>query len=319
MRYLCVTVREMRRAPDAGLHACPQSGVASILRRTMEATMAGIDYEVEYNNRARVPEHPEIFARWAREAENYRAETLKDNRAELGLSYGDTPRQSLDLFLPAAGEAAPWALFIHGGWWRSLDPSLFSQMARGLNVHGVAVAVAGYDLCPNVTIADIIEQMRRACAFLWQRFGRRIFVYGHSAGGHLAAAMVATDWPSLYPKVPADLVPAGYAISGVFDLAPLIGISVNQDLRLDAAEARKISPQFWPLGPGRVFDAVAGALESSEFLRQSRILAEAWQSRAQTRYEAIAGMNHFTVIDPLADPASAMVARVTELARSVAP
>ena len=181
--------------------------------------MAAIDYEAEYNNRARVPEHAEIFARWTREAEDYRAETLKAGRAELGLSYGDTPRQTIDLFLPEAGEAAPLALFIHGGWWRSLDPSLFSQMARGLNARGVTVAVVGYDLCPIVTIADIIEQMRRACVFLWQRFGRRILVYGHSAGGHLAAAMVATDWPSLYPKAPADLVPAAMR-SPAFSISP---------------------------------------------------------------------------------------------------
>ncbi len=278
--------------------------------------MAAVDYEAEYNNRARVPEHPEIFARWAREAENYRADTLKAGRAQLELPYGDTPRQIIDLFFPKAGESAPLALFIHGGWWRSLDCSLFSQMACGLNAHGVAVAVAGYDLCPNVAIADIIEQIRRACAFLWQRFGRRMFVFGHSAGGHLAAAMVATDWRSLYPKAPADLVPAGYAISGVFDLSPLTGISVNQDLRLDAAEARKMSPLFWPVPAGRIFDAVVGGLESSEFKRQSRAIVEAWQGRARTRYEEIAGANHFTVIDPLADPGSAMVARVAELAKA---
>ena len=279
--------------------------------------MAAIDYEVEYDNRARVPEHVEIFARWAREAENYRADTLKDGRAELGLSYGDTPRQYVDLFLPKAGESAPLAIFIHGGWWRSFDPSMFSQMARGLNAHGVAVAVAGYDLCPNVTIAEIIEQIRRACAFLWQRFGRRMFVYGHSAGGHLAGAMVATDWPSLYPKAPADLIPAGYSISGVFDLSPLIGVSINQDLRLDAETARKVSPAFWPLAPGRYFDAVVGGLESSEFKRQSQIIVQAWQGAAQSRYEEIAGTNHFTVIDALADPHSAMVARVAELALRV--
>ncbi len=278
--------------------------------------MAAIDYEVEYNNRARVPEHPEIFARWAREAENYRADTLKVGRAQLELPYGDTPRQLLDLFLPEAGERTPLSLFIHGGWWRSLDASMFSHMARGLNAHGVAVAVAGYDLCPNVSIADIIEQIRRACAFLWQRFGRRMFVYGHSAGGHLAAAMVATDWPSLYPRAPADLVPAGYAISGVFDLAPLTGISVNQDLRLDAAQAREVSPLFWPVPAGRVFDAVVGGLESSEFKRQSRAIVDAWHGPARTRYKEIAGTNHFTVIDALADPASSMVARVAELARA---
>ncbi len=279
-----------------------------------ETPLAAIDYEAEYNNRARVPEHPEIFARWAREAENYRADTLKLGRAQLELPYGDTPRQLLDLFLPATGERAPLALFIHGGWWRSLDASMFSQTARGLNARGVAVAVAGYDLCPIVAIADIIAQIRRACAFLWQRFERRIFVYGHSAGGHLAAAMVATDWRSLYPKAPADLVPAGYAISGVFDLSPLTGISVNQDLQLDAAEARKVSPLFWPVPAGRTFDAVVGGLESSEFKRQSRAIVDAWQGPAQTRYEEIAGTNHFTVIDALADPDSAMVARVARLA-----
>ena len=279
--------------------------------------MAAIDYEVEYNNRARVPEHPEIFARWAREAENYRVDTLKDGRAQLGLFYGDTPRQFVDLFLPEAGESAPLAIFIHGGWWRSLDPSMFSQMARGLNARGVAVAVAGYDLCPNVAIAEIIEQIRRACAFLWQRFDRRIFVYGHSAGGHLAAAMVATDWPALYPKAPADLVLTGYSISGVFDLSPLIGVSVNQDLKLDAAEARKVSPAFWSLAPGRTFDAVVGALESSEFLCQSQLIVQAWRSAAQTRYEEITGTNHFTVLDALADPQSAMTARVAELARQI--
>jgi arylformamidase len=280
--------------------------------------VAAVDYETEYNNRARVPEHPEIFARWTREAEMYRIETLKAGRAELGLSYGDTPRQSIDLFLPEAGANAPLALFIHGGWWRSLDPSLFSQMARGLNARGVTVAVAGYDLCPVVEVADIIEQMRRACAFLLQRFGRRIFVYGHSAGGHLAAAMVATDWPSLYPKAPADLVPAGYSISGVFDLTVLTGISVNQDLKLDAASAREVSPLFWPVAPGRTFDAVAGGLESNEFKRQSETLAKAWrQASADTRYEEIAGTNHFTVIDPLSDPNSAMTARIAELALSI--
>ncbi len=279
--------------------------------------MAVIDYEAEYNVRARVPEHPEIFACWARDAEDYRAETLKRDRAELGLSYGDTPRQTLDLFLPDAGVATPLAIFLHGGYWRALDPSSFSHMARGLNKRGVAVAVAGYDLCPIVTVAAIVEQIRRACVFLWQRLGRRMLVYGHSAGGHLSAAMVATDWRSLYPKAPADLVPAGYAISGLFDLSPLIGLTMNQDLRLDAAEAHRVSPLFWPVAPGRLLDAVVGVGESDEFKRQSRTLAQAWQQGgAETRYQELPG-NHFTVLAPLADPASAMVARIAELAQRI--
>jgi arylformamidase len=278
-----------------------------------------IDYEVEYNNRARVPEHPEIFARWARQAESYRDEAMQQRRAELGLSYGSTMRQFIDLFSPRPDVMAPLALFIHGGYWRSLDPSLFSHMARGLNGHGIAVAVAGYDLAPMVTIAEIVEQIRHACLFLWLRTGERVMVYGHSAGGHLAGAMVATDWRAIYPKAPADLVPAACSISGLFDLAPLVQTSMKQDLRLDEAEARRISPLFWPPPRGRAFDAVVGGLESSEFLRQSRIIAEAWsKAGVEARCEVVEGANHFTVIDALADPQSALVARLTELARKPA-
>jgi arylformamidase len=283
-----------------------------------EAPMADMDYEAEYNNRARVPEHEQIFLRWARDAENYRADALKEGRAELGVAYGDTPRQTVDLFLPQGGAAAPLAVFVHGGFWRSLDPSMFSHVARGLNAHGIAVAVPGYDLCPIVTIADIIEQIRRVCVSLWQRRGQKMLVYGHSAGGHLAACMVATDWPSLYPKAPTDLVTSGYSASGLFDLAPLLQTSTNQDLKLDAATARVASPQFWPLPPGRVLDAVVGGLESSEFIRQSRTVAEAWkQGGAETRFAEIAGTNHFTVLDGLADPQNPMTARVAELARGI--
>jgi arylformamidase len=275
-----------------------------------------IDYEAEYNNRARVPEHPEIFARWAREAEDYRAEAMKERRAELGLSYGSSLRQFIDLFSARHAVTAPLALFIHGGYWRSLDPSLFSHMARGLNAHDVTVAVVGYDLCPEVTIAEIIEQIRHACLFLWLRTGQRMMIYGHSAGGHLAATMLATDWQARYPKAPPDLVPAAYSISGLFDLASLVSIPMAQDLRLDESEARSVSPLFWPAPKGRPFDAVVGALESSEFLRQSRTIADSWgKAGAQTRYEAIPGTNHFTVIDALADPHSAMVGRLAELAR----
>lgn len=282
--------------------------------------MADMDYEAEYNNRAHVPEHEQIFLGWARDAENYRVDALKKGRAELELAYGDTPRQTLDLFMPQAGAAAPLALFVHGGYWRSLDRSLFSHVAGGLNARGIVVAVTGYDLCPIVTIADIIAQIRRVCLFLWQRLNRRMLVYGWSAGGHLTACMVATDWQSLYPKAPADLVPAGYAISGLYDLQPLIKTSMNQDLRLDADSARRLSPLFWPLAAGRVFDAVVGALELNEFRRQSQTVAQAWrQAGAQTHYEEIAGINHFTIVGTLADPASAMVARIAELARAVKP
>lgn len=273
-----------------------------------------IDYEAEYNNRARVPEHVEIFEQWHRNAAAYRKAMP---RAVIGLAYGPSPRQTIDLF-PVENDdtTTPLTMFIHGGWWRSLAPSEFSHLAAGANTQGVTVAMAGYDLCPQVGIPAIIEQMRAACLFLWRSRRQRIMVCGHSAGGHLAACMVATDWKTLEPDAPADLVPAAYAISGLFDLAPLLKISTNADLRLDEKTAHACSPLYWDVPRGRSLDAVVGALESSEFLRQSKTIAEAWrQGPTQTRYEAVAGTNHYTVLDALTDSGSPMTKRIVELSR----
>jgi arylformamidase len=280
--------------------------------------MAAIDYEAEYNNRARVPDYREIFDHWDREAADYRREMRMARRADLGLSYGSTERQTIDLFFPKGGDG-PLALFIHGGYWRSLEPSTFSHVARGLNTHGVTVAVAGYDLCPQVRVGDIVGQMRAACLYLWQRFGQRFAVYGHSAGGHLTACMVATDWEALDGSAPSDMTPAGMAISGLFDLAPVTQTSMNSDLRLTAEDAQQLSPLYWPVGPGSALDVVVGARESSEFIRQSSAIAEGWQGQgAQTRYEALADANHFTVVDPLADPDSPMTQRLADMAKRLA-
>jgi arylformamidase len=274
------------------------------------------DWEVEYNNRARVPEHAQIFERWARDAAAYRDEATRDGRAELGLKYGPSPRQTIDIFKANSGKPGPIALFIHGGYWRSLEPSSFSHLARGMNAHGVTVAVSGYDLAPQVSIGQIIQQTQQACLFLWKRYQRWIMASGHSAGGHLTACMVATDWKAVGGSAPADLVPVGYAISGLFDLAPLLHLATNADFKLDEAEARRISPLFWPLVRGKVLDAVVGGDESSEFLRHSRSVADDWRQRgAETRYEAVPGLNHFTICDPMTDANSAMTKRLVELAK----
>jgi arylformamidase len=278
-----------------------------------------LDLEAQYDNRAHVPEHEQIFARWAAETAAYR-DIAGRRGAEFGLKYGPSPRQTVDVY-PAEGDAtdAPLALFIHGGWWRSLDPSMFGQMAAGPNRLGVTVAVVGYELCPQVSIPDIIEQMRAACLWLWHMSKKRFVVYGHSAGGHLATCMLATDWKTVAPDVPADVVPAAYAISGVFDLAPLLPLSLNDDLRLDETTARACSPLFWNVPPGRSLDVVVGAGELDAFLQQSRTIAKAWrQGPTDIHYTEIAGANHFTVIDPLSDGDSDMSKRVAELARKVA-
>jgi arylformamidase len=270
-----------------------------------------IDSSAAYNNRAAVADFPNIVAQWQRDAAAYRDKMTTEGRAELDIRFGPSERQYIDLF-KSKDDDAPLALFIHGGYWRAMSPKEHSHLARGLTGNGVTVAVAGYDLTPQVSIAQIIEEMREAVLFLWQRFGKRIMVYGHSAGGHLTACMMATDWTE--HGAPADLIPAGYAISGVFDLAGLIHTDMNADFKLDEASARASSPLFWPAPQGRVLDIVVGADELPEFIRLSHVMADSWGAAGvETRYEAVPGTHHFNVVAPLADPLSAMTSRLVEL------
>jgi len=269
--------------------------------------MTEVDYEVEYNNRARVPEHPALISGWAKEAAAYR-----DQQAPQRLSYAPGSRNSIDVF---HGGDGPIVVFIHGGYWQALDGSFFSHCARGLNAHGVSVAIPSYDLCPSVTVDDIITQMRAACREL-AKLGRSLVISGHSAGGHLAACMLATDWTALDRSLPKNPVVAAYAISGLFDLVPLVETSINTALRLDQVTARAASPLFWQPPAGGSLDAVVGGSESAEYFRQSRGIVEAWGAAAvATRFGTVADANHFTAIAPLADPDSPMVLRLKQLAR----
>jgi arylformamidase len=268
-----------------------------------------VDYEAEYNNRARVPEHPAIIEGWARDAASYRA----SGRAEFGLAYGPRERERLDLFFSEREDDRTLiGLFIHGGYWQGLDRSLFSHMARGLNLHGFTVAVPSYELCPQVSLAVIVDEMREAARFLWRSFKRPILAFGHSAGGHLTAALVATRFEG---DVPTRLVPAGLPISGLFELEPLIPTSINGALRLDAVEAHRLSPLFWNPPAGARLLAAVGGEESGEFLRQSRAIVEAWgKAGVEAVYYEAPGDNHFTVIKGLAEADSALTGYLVALA-----
>ena len=273
-----------------------------------------MDYNSAYNNRAHVPEFPQIVAQWEKDGAAYRDAMVKQGRAELDVRYGSTNRQIVDLF--HADKDAPWAIFIHGGYWRALSPKEHSHLARGLTERGINVAMVGYDLSPQASIAEITEQMRAAVLFLWKRFGQRMMIYGHSAGGHLAACMMATDWKALDPNAPADLVPVGYAISGVFDLMPLVHTEMNNDYKLDDASAQVSSPLFWPAPKGKTLDIVVGQNELPEFVRQSKAMADKWGAEGvKIRYEEVPGTHHFNVIADLAEPKSAMVDRLVTLSQ----
>ncbi len=268
--------------------------------------------ETAYDNSGRVENASQLVSDYISDAADYRHQMA--NFIEFGQVYGKRERNQLDLFWPDKNKDAPLVMFIHGGYWQRLDRSAFSHMAKGLNARGVAVAIPSYTLCPDINISGIIDEIRRACIILWKTYDRPITVVGHSAGGHLAACMLATKWNRIHSVLPEQLVQSALSISGVFELAPLMKTTINDALKLTPDEARTASPYNWMIEPGLRFDAWVGGEESSEFQRQSRSQAQRWRMMgAVTRYHEIAGANHFTAIHPLTDPNSEMVMRILEL------
>ena len=258
------------------------------------------DLEAQYNNRAAVPDHPAVMARWRTDAEAARAA-----HPPRTLAYGPGTREVMDVF--DAGQGAPVVVFIHGGYWQALDPSWFSGIAPAFLAHDICLAIPAYDLCPDVPLGRIVDQIRVVVARIAQETGQRPVVVGHSAGGHLAACLLSEGRAR-----------TAVAISGVFDLEPLIPTSLNEALRLGEAEAKALSPIHWTVPAGAVLDCVVGADETAAFLDQSRAMSDVWAAQgAVTRYEALAGLNHFTVLDPLADANSELVKRIVALARDV--
>jgi arylformamidase len=273
--------------------------------------MTEIDHEAEYNNRIRIAAFGDIVARWATESAAHRGRAP----AALDQPYGPGDRQRYDLF-HAGAPTAPLVVFIHGGYWQLGSRQDSAFVARALTAAGIDVAIPSYSLCPAVAIRDIIEEMRRCLVALWAATGKRPVVAGHSAGGHLTAALLATDWGAV-PGVPPDLVRTGLAISGVFELAPLIPTTMNARLRLDPEAAAAASPLRWPPPPpGRTLVAAVGEHETPEFHRQSRAIVERWaRAGVATEYLCVAGVHHFTIVDELARPGNALFDRAVALAR----
>jgi arylformamidase len=269
-----------------------------------------MDLDREYNNRARVPGYQAIIDRWGCDAAAFRA----GMGGELDLSYGEHRLQTCDIFHTKDDAGGRIVLFIHGGYWRSLDKSQFSHVARGLQLHGVTVALPNYRLCPEVALNDIIDDVATFAIWLWRRSGRGVVASGHSAGAHLAACLVATDWSA--HGLPEDFVVAGLGVSGIYDLRPLLPTEVNGTLGLDEPQARAVSPVTWPVPEGRRFVTFVGAEESREFRRQSETLAAVWTGGgAPTSVAEIPGVNHFTMVEQLTAAGSAVTNSLVELSR----
>ena len=256
--------------------------------------------EQQYNARAAVPEHPQIIARWQSESAKIRAA----GRCELDLEYGTSYLEKLDLFFPETASKA-LLVFIHGGYWRSLDKNDFAFLVPAFTQRGVTVATINYGLAPQLRIDDIVRQSRVAITWLAQnarRYGTdagKLYVAGHSAGGHLAAMMAATHWPSVATTLPVDLIKGAICISGIYDLEPIRFASVNQDVRLDTAAVKRLSPALMPLPAAIPMVVAAGGDESDEFKRQNQLLLDRWSSACSMQDIPLPGANHFTIVEEL--------------------
>jgi arylformamidase len=262
-------------------------------------------YDAQYNNRARIPEHPAILQHWAEAS----ARAYARPGWALDLAYGNDASERLDV-LPAAQPGAPVLVYIHGGYWRALDKRDQGFVAPPFADAGAMVVLADYALCPAVTIEHIVLQLVRALAWVHrnaQAHGgdpARIVVAGHSAGGHLATMLLACDWKAVAPDLPVDLVKSALSISGLYELEPLRHAPfLAADIGLTAASALRLSPAAMPAPAQGSLVTVVGSDESEEFLRQAELIGRAWGPRVIAA-EQVAGRNHMDVLHELAYPGS---------------
>ncbi|MEE9388500.1 MAG: alpha/beta hydrolase [Paracoccaceae bacterium] len=258
-----------------------------------------MDPNAAYANAAYI-KHAESFPlKWQQQAQNWREHA----NARLDIPYGPDARQKLDLFLPKQRPKG-LAMFIHGGYWQAFGRKDWSHLAAGCVARGWAVAVPSYRLAPDVRIADITQDIVAALEMAAGMIAGPIAVTGHSAGGHLSARMVC-DGVGLAPGVQGRIARVA-PISPVADLRPLLGLDMNEVLRLDDAEAAAESPVLCAPVAKVGVDVWVGANERPVFIEQAGWLADAWDGALYIE----PGKHHFDVIDALADPKSALVARL---------
>ena len=254
--------------------------------------------EREYNNRALVPGHAAFFARWEKDSAYVRGTT----DCEIDVAYGSDARHRIDLF--PAKSARGTLVFIHGGYWRSLDKSMFSWLAAPYVAAGISVAMANYRLAPSVRIDDIVEDAIAAMRWLMTSgpahgmATHRVVVSGHSAGGHLTAAIFAT--PPARLGFDVTRIVGGVPISGLADFEPIRRFSFNSDFKLDPAAVERLNLHTRKPQLAAPLVVAVGGDESSEFIRQSKILADAWKPQVKSLL-VLPGYNHFSIVDAFAE------------------
>ena len=269
--------------------------------------------EAEYNNSLRVADFLDVQARWPVDA----ALSRRTQSGQFNLHYGDNAAETLDFF-PSRRPGAPLFVFIHGGYWRALNKSDFSWIAPALVAQGAAVAIVDYGLAPANPIEDIVRQMLRAHAWLYRNadkleFNRdHIVTGGHSAGGHLTAMMMAARWQQWAPDLPSNLIKGGLGISGLYDLEPLAMTPFLSILGLTPERVALLSPAYFNSESTTPLITAVGGDESSEFKRQSALIAARWPKNF-VRNVPLPGRTHMSVCDGFAEPGSPLLQAAQEL------
>ena len=271
--------------------------------------------DVQYNNRERVSDYMDYFDKWKSTSEK----TRRQLDCRINVPFGDSAAETIDIF-PAAEAGAPVCMFIHGGYWQSLDKADFSFLAEGLVPNGVTLVVNNYGLCPHVTMDEITTQNRAAIQWIWTHAAdigvdpNRIHVSGHSAGGHLVGMLMATDWPALGDGAPADLIKSGCAISGLYDMEPIRLCYLNAVLCMGADMSARNTPLTLDYPVRTPMLITHGGLESDEYHRQTREMTALWE-RLDYPVECVIGegLNHFSLVDEFARPDSDLTRRQLSL------
>lgn len=270
--------------------------------------------EAQFNPRIAAPDFEQHFKAYRERSE----QALQRIGGKLDLRYGPGPLQTYDLHCPPDARNVPLLIIVHGGYWRGLDKSLHSFLVPPYLAAGAAVANINYDLCPAVTVDAIVRQTQAAIAHLAAQapaFGadpRRIYVLGHSAGAHLAAAAFALPWDAALGPRPE---PAGLVlVSGIYDPEPVLHISVNQEIGMDGAMARRNNLIRQPLRlPAKLLLAVGDA-EPDAWIGQTLDFHSACREvGTPTHIMRIAGANHFSILYALAEPGQPLAAAILRL------
>jgi arylformamidase len=264
-----------------------------------------------YDIRARHPDR-NIFYR------TYQARSRALWQTERGMAdiaYGPGLRERLDFFAAHGTSAAtPLLVFIHGGFWHSHDKAEFSFVAAPFIAAGIPVALLNYSLAPEASISDIVVQVGRAIEWLSTNAADlgfspyRIVVAGHSAGGHLAASAL------LSPVSPcADRIAGVIAISGIFDLRPLVSDPVNSNIGITGSMAEAHSPLLQIRRCDASIMTVVGADETPAFLDQTDVFSETWRAiNGGASATVVPGYNHYSIVLDLAEPASVLSAAAVD-------